>query len=102
RRVARASAGHAGHIAGLAPPPDHTQVDVSEPVRSPGDQPGDPRPGAAAGAGEPGLGVTQGARRAVSARSPGQRGDRAADLARPAQAGATERRYLLAGVSARP
>ncbi len=57
--VARQSARHSGHAAGLAPPPDHTQADVSEPVRPPGDQPGDPRPGAAASAGEPGLGVPQ-------------------------------------------
>ena len=98
--AARPSARHAGHAAGLAPPPDHTQVDVSEPARPPGDQPGDPRPGAAAGAGEPGLGVPQGARRAVPARSPGQRGDRAADLARPAaQAGPAERRTPPGGRS---
>ena len=65
-----------------------TQLDVSEPARPPEDQPGDPRPGAAAGAREPGLGIPQGAWRADPARSPGQRGDRAADLARPAaQAG---------------
>ncbi len=39
----------------------HTQVDVPEPARPPGGQPGDPRPGAAAGAREPGVGVPQGA-----------------------------------------
>ena len=38
------------------------QVDVSEPARPPRDQPGDPRPGAAARAGEPGLGIPPGAR----------------------------------------
>jgi hypothetical protein len=58
----RASAGRAGHIAGLAPPPVHTQVDVSGPVRPPGDQPGDSQAGAAAGAGEPGLGIPPGPR----------------------------------------
>ena len=54
-----------------------------EPVRPAEDQPGDPRPGAAAGAGESGLGVPQGARRTDPARIPGQRSNRAADLARP-------------------
>ena len=101
-RAARPSARHAGHAAGLAPPPDHTQVDVPEPARPPADQPGDPRPGAAAGAGEPRLGIPQGARRAVPARSPHQRGDRAADPARPAaQSGPAEGGHLLAGVPAR-
>ena len=52
---------HAGHAAGLAPPADHTQVDVPEPARSSADQPGDPRPGAAAGAGKPRVGIPQGA-----------------------------------------
>ncbi len=50
---------HARDPAGLVPPPDHMQVDVSEPARPPGNQQGDPRAGAAAGAGEPGLGVPQ-------------------------------------------
>jgi len=58
--AARPSARHAGHAAGLAPPPDHPQVDVSEPVRPAGDQPGDPRPGAAGGPGQPGRGGTAG------------------------------------------
>jgi hypothetical protein len=53
-RVARPSASSTGHAARLAPPPDHTEVDVSEPARSSGDQPQHPRPGTAAGAGEPG------------------------------------------------
>jgi hypothetical protein len=44
--AARPSACHTGHAAGLAPPPDHTQLDVSEPARPPGNQPGDPQPGA--------------------------------------------------------
>ena len=83
RRAACPSARHAGHAAGLAPPADHTQMDVSEPARPPGGQPGDPRSGITAGAGEPGLGLPQGARRAAPARSPHQRGDGAADLARP-------------------
>ena len=78
------SAPRAGHVTGLAPPPDQTEVDVPEPARQAGDQPGDPRSGAAAGAGKPGLGIPPGARRADPARAPGQRGDRAADPARPA------------------
>src|SRR6266487_1931848 len=65
-------------------------------------RPGYPRPGVAAGAGEPGLGIPQGARRVVPARSPHQRIDGAADPARPpVQADPAERVYLLAGVSAR-
>ena len=60
-----------------------------------------PRPGFAAGAREPGLGIPQGARRAESARSPDQRGDRAEDPARPpVQAGPAEHGHLLAGVPA--
>ena len=51
-----------GTLLALAPPPGHARVDVSEPSGPPADQPGDPRPGAAAGAGEPGLGVPPGAR----------------------------------------
>jgi len=47
------------------------------------------------------MGVPPGARRADPARSPGQRGDRAADLARPAaQTSAAGRGHLLAGVPA--
>jgi putative transposase len=34
-------------------------VDVSQPSGPPAHQPGDPRPGTAAGAGEPGLGIPQ-------------------------------------------
>jgi hypothetical protein len=55
-RAACPPARQTGHAAGLAPPSDHAQVDVSEPARPTAHQPGDPRPGAAAGAGEPGLG----------------------------------------------
>jgi hypothetical protein len=99
--VLRAPACHAGKTAGLAPPPDHTQVDIPESARSPEDRPGGPRAGAAASAGEPGLGVPQGARRAARARSPGQRSDRTADLARPpAQTRPAKRGPLLAGVPA--
>ena len=54
-RAARLSARHAGHAAALAPPAGHTQVDVPGPAGSPSDQPGHPRSGAAAGAGESGL-----------------------------------------------
>ena len=76
-------------------------MDVPEPARPTANQPGHPRPGIAAGAREPGLGIPQGARRTVPARSPHQRGDGAADPARPAaQAGPTERGHLLAGVPA--
>jgi len=42
--------------AGLAASADHTQVDVPEPAGSSANQPGDPRPGAAAGAGKPRVG----------------------------------------------
>ncbi len=49
----RPPAGHAGRAAGLAPA-DHPQVDVPEPARPSSGQPGDPRPGTAAGTGEPG------------------------------------------------
>ena len=38
----------------------------------PADEPGDPRPGAAAGGGEPGVGIPPGARRADPPRPPGQ------------------------------
>ena len=39
----RACPRHTGHAAGLAPPPDHTRVDVSQSVRPPADQAGHPR-----------------------------------------------------------
>jgi hypothetical protein len=51
-----------GTLLAWHPPPDHTQMDVPEPARSSADQPGHLRPGAAAGAGEPGMGIPQGAR----------------------------------------
>lgn len=54
--VLRSSACHAEDGAGLAPPTDHTQVGVSESAGTTADQPGDPRPGVAAGAGEPAWG----------------------------------------------
>jgi hypothetical protein len=59
--------------------------------------------GAATGAGEPGLGLPQGPRRTMPARSSShQRIDRMADPARPPlQASPAERGHLLAGVSAR-
>jgi hypothetical protein len=66
-------------------------------------QSGDPRPGCTAGAGEPGLGIPQSPRRTAPARSPHQRGNGAADPARPAaQAGPAERGYLLAGIYSSP
>jgi hypothetical protein len=101
-RAARPPARHAGHGAGLAPPPDHRQVDVPEPARPAAHQAGHPRPGAAAGAGEPRLGIPQNPRRTVPARSPRQRSGRAAAPARPAaQAGSAEHGHLLARVPAR-
>ena len=54
--VLRRPARHSGHDAGLAPPPDHPQMDVPEPARPAAHQPGHPRPGAAAGTGEPDWG----------------------------------------------
>jgi putative transposase len=45
-----------GTPAGLAPSSDHPQVDLSRPAGPPADEPGDPRPGAAAGGGEPAWG----------------------------------------------
>jgi hypothetical protein len=63
--VLRPPTRHTGHAPCLAPPPDHTQVDVSEPVRPPEDQPGDPRPGAATGAAEPSLEMPATARPAI-------------------------------------
>src|ERR1019366_9578447 len=66
--AARPPARHGGHAAGLPPPPDQTDVDVPEPARPAGDQPADPRPGAAAGAGEPGPGIPPGARRTLGHR----------------------------------
>jgi hypothetical protein len=42
-RAARLPAGHAGHVAGVAPSADHAQVDVPEPTRPTADQPGDLR-----------------------------------------------------------
>ena len=63
--------------------PDRRQMDVPEPARPAAHQPGHPRPGAAAGTGEPGLGIPQSPRRTLPARSPHQRSDRAADPARP-------------------
>src|ERR1017187_8017816 len=60
--AARPPARHAGHAAGLAPPTDHTHMELSEPAGPPADQPGDPRSRAATGPGEPGLGLPQGPR----------------------------------------
>ncbi len=53
---------------------DHTQMDVPEPAGSSSDQPGNPRPAAAAGAGEPSLGIPQSPRRPdAPARRPAMR-----------------------------
>src|SRR5215471_5298976 len=78
-RAARQSAGHAGDSAGLAPPSDHPQVDLPGSAGPPGDRTGDPRPGAAAGGGEPRLGIPPGAGRADAPRPSCERGDCAAD-----------------------
>ena len=75
---------HAGHAAGLAPPTDHTPMDIPQPAGSPADQPGDPRTGAATSAGEPGLGIPQSPWQAMPPGPSHQRGDGAADPARPA------------------
>ena len=71
-----------GTLLAWHPPPDHTQMEIPEPGGPSQGRPGDPRPSAAAGAREPGLGIPQGTRRADPARVPRQRRDRAADLAR--------------------
>ncbi len=69
----------------------------------PGTTQGNPRPGAAARAAEPGLGVSQGARGTDSSRSPRQRGDRAGDPACPAPpAGSPPSGHLLAGIPPHP
>src|SRR5437016_1491710 len=89
-----------GTPAGLAPPSPHPQMDLS---RTASDQRRDPRPGAAAGPGEPRLGIPQGARRADPSRPSRERGDRPADPADPALPARSARPgHLLAGVPARP
>ena len=61
---------HAGHAASLAPPPDHQAMDLSEPVRPPNDQRGDPGSGAAPGTRESFLGPSPPPRRTGRARAP--------------------------------
>jgi putative transposase len=91
-----------GTLLGLAPPPDHPQMDVPEPARPAAHQQRHPRPSAATGAGEPHLGIQQSPRRTPPARSSHQRSDRAADPARPAaQTGSPNDGHLLASVPAR-
>ena len=63
-RAARRPARHAGHPAGQAPASPDPPADLPGSAGSPGGQPGDPRPGPAAGGGEPGPGIPPGARRA--------------------------------------
>jgi hypothetical protein len=48
--------------ADLAPPPDPTPMDVSEPVRPSPDKQGDPGVGGAVGEGESDVGISPGAR----------------------------------------
>jgi hypothetical protein len=61
-----------GNAAGLAPPSGHPQVDLPGAARPPGDERGDPCPGAAAGGGKPGAGIPAGARRADPPGAPDQ------------------------------
>ena len=70
--AARLPPGYAGDAAGLAPPSGHPEMDVPEPAGPPEDEPGDLRPGTAAGGGEPAVGIPPGAWRADPARLPGQ------------------------------
>jgi putative transposase len=92
------AARHARDAAGLASAPGRTFMDLPEPAWAPGDQPGDPRPGAAVRAGEPGVGIPQGARRTGPARPLHQRVDGAADRAGPSPpAHSPPSGHLLAG-----
>ena len=101
RRAAGQPAGYAGDPAGLASPADHPQVDLPEPPWPPGGRPGALRPGAAAGAGESGLGIPPGARRADPPRPSDQRADCPADPPRPRlPAGSARPGHLLADVPA--
>jgi hypothetical protein len=103
RRAAWQPVGHAGNPAGMAPPSDHPQVDLPQPARPPADEPRDPRSGAAAGRGEPGLGIPPGARRAGPPRPPHQCGDRPPDPLYPGPPACSAWcGYLLAEVPARP
>src|SRR2546423_4747327 len=102
-RAACSPTRHAGNPAGLAPPSPHPQMDLSRTARTASDQHKDPRPGAAAGPGEPRLGIPQGARRADPSRPSRERGDRPPDPADPALPARSARPgHLLAGVPARP
>src|SRR6266566_1439594 len=81
----------------------HPQMDLSRTARTASHQHKDPRPGAAAGPGEPRLGIPQGARRADPSRPSRERGGRPADPADPALPARSARPgHLLAGVPARP
>src|SRR5436190_15733005 len=78
-------------------------MDLSGPAGPPDGQQADPRPGPAAGGGEPGLGIPPGPRRADPPRPPCQPGDRPADpplLALPARS--PRPGYLMAGIPACP
>jgi hypothetical protein len=92
-----------GDAAGLAPPSGRTFMDLSESARTPWAHAGVPGPGAAARGGEPGLGVSQGARGTHPARPPRKRSNRAADPAgTPPTAGSPPSGHLLAGVPPHP
>jgi hypothetical protein len=102
-RTAWQPPGHAGNLAGLAPPSRYPQVDLSESAWPPVGWPGDPRLGAAAGARERGLGIPAGARRAGPPWLPGQSGDCAADPSRPGlRARSPQPGHLLAKLPAQP
>src|SRR6516165_7855843 len=102
-RAVRQPAGCAGNPAGLAPPPDHPQVDLPGSAGPSDDWPGDRRPGTAAGDGEPRVGLQRGAWRADPSWPPGQSGDCPADPPRPGhQARSPRPGHLLAEVPALP
>lgn len=75
RRYGATGSFHARDAAGLAPPPGHAGMDISESAGALADQSGNQGPRAAARAGEPGLGVPQSPRGIHQARPPHQRGD---------------------------
>jgi hypothetical protein len=103
RQLRGASAGHAGHAAGLAPSPGGPQVTLPETARSPvGEQP-DPRADRQARPREPPVEVSPGPRRTRPPGLPAQRVDRPADPAHPGERpSAPGRGHLLADLPAHP
>src|SRR5437868_6783633 len=99
--AADAPAGHAGHVAGLAPSLGDPQVAVPEPARPPVGEQSDPRTNRQARPREPSVGVSPSTWRTRSPWLPAQRVDRAAHPARPGKwPGATGCRHLLADLPA--